>query len=113
MKAVTVATKKRAPKLTPVQKVKLLTETLLELQSARYHFPNSDLYEYCNGCGRSPHNVPDHDEGCLVVKVSRVLDKVLAGIKCIHCGKSVTAHQSWCTKSMRDRVGQPPQKKTG
>ena len=73
------ATKAKAKKLTATAKVKLMTELLLALQKKTYHYPESDFYEYCNGCGRSPYNVPDHAEDCLVVRVSRAL--IACGVK--------------------------------
>jgi hypothetical protein len=55
------------------RKCDLLRQTLLDIQKARYHEPNSDYYERCNGCGRSPYNTPRHAEGCLVPKIDVVL----------------------------------------
>jgi hypothetical protein len=54
-----------------------LRDLVLKLQKERYHFPNSDHMEYCAGCGRSPYNVPQHTEECLVLEVARVLRKTI------------------------------------
>ena len=55
------------------QQVILLRDVLIEVQEKRYHEPNSDYYETCGGCGRSPHNKPPHAENCLVPKITQVL----------------------------------------
>lgn len=52
-----------------------LIAILRKLQKKTYHYPDSDYHEYCNGCGRSPHNVPSHGAECLVVEVNTVLNK--------------------------------------
>lgn len=54
------------------EKCDLLRALLLEVQK-HYREPNSDYYEYCNGCGRNPHNVPPHAVGCLVPRLARAL----------------------------------------
>jgi hypothetical protein len=55
------------------EKVTKLRDMLLELQKTKYHYPNSDHMEYCAGCGRSPYNVPQHSDDCLVVRLARLL----------------------------------------
>ena len=55
------------------EKYELMRALLIELQEKRYHEPNSDYYERCNGCHRSPYNVPPHKEDCFVVKIRDVL----------------------------------------
>jgi len=72
----TMVVAKKAKALTDKQKVKLLVDLVMKLRKDRYHFPNSDFYEYCNGCHRSPNNRPPHDENCLVVEVYNVLKKI-------------------------------------
>lgn len=46
---------------------------LAEVQRLRFHEPNSDYYERCNNCGRTPHNRPQHEDGCIVPKISKAL----------------------------------------
>jgi hypothetical protein len=46
---------------------------LLRVQKHRYHEPNSDFLEHCEGCGRNPYNVPQHDADCLVPAIAKVL----------------------------------------
>lgn len=48
---------------------------LLELQKKTYHQPDSDSYEYCAGCGRSPYKKPAHTHDCLVVRFEKVLEE--------------------------------------
>ena len=70
-----MATKKvtKVRGLTATQKIKLMSALLTDLQKKRYHEPDSDSYEYCAGCQRSPYNVPPHDPGCFVVRIHEVL----------------------------------------
>jgi hypothetical protein len=63
-------------KMTDKTKVRKLVALLKEIQELEYHEPNSDFYEYCNGCGRSPYNVPPHDEDCMVVKIWETLKDI-------------------------------------
>lgn len=49
-------------------------KTLLgEAQKLRFREPNSDYYEYCNGCGRNPNNHPRHEEGCIVPRIGKAI----------------------------------------
>lgn len=70
------AKKPAEKKLTTKQKLALCKEMLLKLQEKRYHEPDSDAYEYCNGCHRSPYNHPPHDADCLVPAIAALLKKV-------------------------------------
>lgn len=72
--------RQKAEKLTDKQEIAALRKRVRELESVlkelhkkTYHYPNSDYYEYCNGCGQSPYAAAYHNEGCLVVKVCDVL----------------------------------------
>lgn len=69
-----VECKKPKRKLSMPQQIKLLREVLEAMQKT-YREPNSDYYERCNGCGRSPHNVPAHADDCLVPRIANVLEK--------------------------------------
>ncbi len=64
-----------APSLGLRGQVKLLREVLEDVQKKRFHEPNSDHYQYCNGCHRSPHQRPQHDDDCLVPRIARVLEQ--------------------------------------
>jgi hypothetical protein len=63
-------------RLTPKQQVVLLKGLLVECQTKHFHYPDSDAMEYCAGCGRSPYNVPQHDPGCIVPRISAALRSV-------------------------------------
>jgi len=61
------------------EKLKLATDLLVEFHDKeKYRQPNSDWYEYCNGCHKSPYNVPQHADDCIVVRLIAAL-KVLRG----------------------------------
>lgn len=51
----------------------LLIGMLERVQRERFHEPNSDWHEYCNGCGNSPYYRPAHKPGCLVVELAETL----------------------------------------
>jgi hypothetical protein len=53
--------------------VRELRKLLLELQEKRFHEPDSDAREYCAWCRRSPHNVPPHNENCMVPRIRELL----------------------------------------
>jgi hypothetical protein len=56
-----------------------LVHMLRTLQSIHFHYPKTDFSDYqtrCNGCGLSPYNTPAHREGCLVVSLGKLLDRV-------------------------------------
>lgn len=90
---------KKPKRLTLRQKVDLLNCLVLDMRRARYHFPNSDFYEYCAGCGRSPHYVPAHTETCLVVRVHRTL-KLVNDKPCKVCNDTDGNHTSWCNNKL-------------
>ncbi len=52
---------------------------LSAIQSKTLHKPNSDHREYCNGCGRSPYNVPPHDGDCLVPRLAALIARLKEG----------------------------------
>jgi hypothetical protein len=56
------------------QALELTSELLAAVKRQRFHEPNSDFMEYCNGCQTNPY-VP-HAEGCLVPRIARALKEV-------------------------------------
>lgn len=64
---------KPQPKLSTKALCRKYRSIIEELSKGKYAFPNSDFHEYCAGCGRSPYNVPQHDDGCIVVRIHSVL----------------------------------------
>lgn len=65
------ATKK---KMSDKTKVRKLVALLKEIQELEYHEPDSDFYEYCNGCGQNAYT--PHDEDCIVVRLAKTLKEV-------------------------------------
>ena len=57
-------------------RVTKLRAMLVEVQRKRFHEPDSDSHEYCNGCGRSPYNEPPHKSGCLVPLIEKLLQEI-------------------------------------
>jgi hypothetical protein len=53
--------------------IKTLVDLLRRVQKKHLHEPDSDAREYCNGCSRSPYNVPQHDADCLVPAIAKAL----------------------------------------
>ena len=54
--------------------IRKLRLTLSKVHKRTFHYPDSDAQQHCTGCGRSPHNSPPHQPGCLVVEVCKVLE---------------------------------------
>lgn len=50
-----------------------LEALLVRVREERFHEPDSDFYEHCAGCGRSPYNQPRHKDGCLVPAIANAL----------------------------------------
>jgi len=48
---------------------------LTEVQSTMFHKPDPARGEYCNGCGKSPYNVPQHAPGCIVPRLAALLNE--------------------------------------
>lgn len=53
-----------------------LVDLLRDIATRHFHEPDSDAYEYCPCCSRSPYNVPPHDDDCLVPRIADVLARV-------------------------------------
>lgn len=68
--------KKRIKKMTSRGSITAMKRLLIEVQKKRFHYPDSDAQEYCNGCGHSPYNIPQHQPDCLVVAIDEVLKRV-------------------------------------
>jgi hypothetical protein len=62
-----------AKKLTLAEQVALLKTLVVDMQTKRYHEPDSDLREYCADCGNSPYNEPQHKPGCFVPRIRETL----------------------------------------
>ncbi len=60
-------------RMTLIQQVAALRSMLEAVQKHRYHEPDSDARQYCNGCGRSPYATPPHDANCLVPRIAKLL----------------------------------------